>query len=678
VSSEPAVSVIVPLYNLREFVGEAIESVLRQTLPPEQVEIVVVDDGSTDGGDEVVRGFEPRVRLLRQENRGLSAARNAGIRAAQARLLAFLDADDRIMPGKLAAHVALHDARPDVTISYSGVRYIDERGASLPRLGWWRLEGDVLPHLVLGNLIHPLAAVVRHEPVERAGGFDERLTSLEDWDLWLRLSRHGARWAYIDEALGEYRIRLSAMHQNAPRMAENAVAVLNRFFADPGLPPAIARLAPLAYQYAYLSAASDHFRVGRDADGKRWFRAAVTVRPSVLSLAPAARMADRRGPDRRPASDHDDAPQRAGRRVLRAAARSRGRPPALARPRRVLAHDGSPPAQSPAPACRRSAGASAAARGHALMAPRPLFLLACARTGSTLLQRLLNSYDDVLLWGEHAGFLEPVAEGFFHIWENPGIFQKTRVLADVLADSDPARSWQGMMGWYTRDDWLGLFRGFVEQLFVPHGLPGKQWWGFKEIRYAAHPGDRTLDFLHALYPDATWVFLVRNVFNAMASRRRMPGMSKTLRELRHVSQEWDHRYQTYREWHGSGRIKSFFIRYEDMIEGRGEVLELLQHLGKSFGERQQAVMESGEGRWSLFRDTAVNERWQKLPPAWVGLINAAAGRGNRAQGYPPLPRDALYGALGRVLLGALRVQDLWVHAAPVPGAGAPEMTEAHA
>src|SRR5207249_5665470 len=113
VGDAPRVSVIVPLYNLREFVGDAIESVLAQTLPAHQLELIVVDDGSTDGGAEVVRHFVPPVRYLRQENRGLSAARNTGIRAARAPFLAFLDADDRLLPDKLAAQLEVFSPRPE-------------------------------------------------------------------------------------------------------------------------------------------------------------------------------------------------------------------------------------------------------------------------------------------------------------------------------------------------------------------------------------------------------------------------------------------------------------------------------------------------------------------------------------------------------------------------------------
>jgi hypothetical protein len=279
----PRVSVVIPVFNLRTFLPEAIESVLAQTVPADVLETVVVDDGSTDGSGEVAARYAPRVRLLRQPNRGLPAARNAGLRATAAPFLTFLDADDRLLPEKLATELAVLDAHPETGLVYSGWHFIDETGRRLPQRGWSREEGDVLPRLVLGNLIHPHAALVRREAVERAGGFDERLTSVEDWDLWLRLSRAGLRWRLVDRPLAEYRIRPGAMHENAARMLENRLHVLDRFFADPALPPSVAALRPQAYQNAYLAAACDHYRAGTRAPGASAFRAAVAARPAIVT-----------------------------------------------------------------------------------------------------------------------------------------------------------------------------------------------------------------------------------------------------------------------------------------------------------------------------------------------------------------------------------------------------------
>ncbi|MFN8543165.1 MAG: glycosyltransferase [Candidatus Binatia bacterium] len=282
-SSAPRVSVVIPVYNLREFVGEAIGSVLAQTLPPEAIEIVVVDDGSTDASGDVAASYGPRVRVLRQANRGLPAARNAGVRATGAPVVAFLDADDRVHPDKLALQLAVLDARPDVDVVTCGVRGIDVHGAPLPPQGWARLDGDVFARLLLGNVGPPHALLLRRAVIEGAGGFDETLTAAEDWDLWLRIARRGARWATVDRALADYRIRPASMHQDPTRMATNCRRVLDKAFADPSLPPAIRALAVQAYQEADLVAACDYYRVGEREQGARLFRTAVTARPTMLA-----------------------------------------------------------------------------------------------------------------------------------------------------------------------------------------------------------------------------------------------------------------------------------------------------------------------------------------------------------------------------------------------------------
>jgi glycosyl transferase family 2 len=281
----PRVAVVIPVYNLARFVGEAIESVLAQTLPPDQLEIVVVDDGSTDDSAAVVARYEPRVRVVRQANRGLAAARNAGIRASSAPWLTFLDADDRVLPEKLAAQLALADARPDVGLVYTGVIHVDEDGRPLPQRGWATFEGDVLPRLVLGNLIHPLVALVRRADVDAVGGFDETLRGrgAEDWDLWLRVSLRGVRWGLVDRPLAEYRVRTDGMHQHAGGMAENRIAVLDKLFALPALPDDIRDLRPLAYRRAALTSACEHYAGGDRTGGARWFRAAADAEPGFLT-----------------------------------------------------------------------------------------------------------------------------------------------------------------------------------------------------------------------------------------------------------------------------------------------------------------------------------------------------------------------------------------------------------
>ena len=279
----PLVSVIIPVYDMAGFLPAAIESVLGQTLAAELVEVVVVDDGSRDDSAAVAARYAPRVRCVRQSNRGLPGARNTGVRESHAPLLQFLDADDRIMPEKLEESVAVLGSDASAGLVYSGCTLVDEAGAPLPQHGWAHAEGDVLPQLLLGNLIHTHAAVVRRTLLERAGGFDETLTSVEDWDLWLRLGLDGARWRCVDRPLAEYRVRDGGMHGNPSRMLANRLRVLEKVFADPRLPAALRGLRARAFRNAWVVAACDHYRGGRPDESGAALLQALRLVPDSLA-----------------------------------------------------------------------------------------------------------------------------------------------------------------------------------------------------------------------------------------------------------------------------------------------------------------------------------------------------------------------------------------------------------
>jgi glycosyl transferase family 2 len=285
--SEPSlVSVVIPSFNGGGYLGEAIDSALAQTYPA--VEIVVVDDGSTDDTRARVARYGDRVRYLHQENRGLPGARNTGIRAARGSYLAFLDHDDRFLPEKLARQVAVLEARPDVGLVYTGWHFIDGDGRRLPPTGWDRRDGDVLADLIVENMIYPAAAMVRKAPVDAVGGFDETLTGLEDWDLWLRLALRGVHWACVDEPLLEYRVHPGQMHKHgADRRLRNRLAILDKVRAAPDLAPEIRALEAVARQNAYLQAAAHRLRAGERREGADAFAAAVACRPALVADARA-------------------------------------------------------------------------------------------------------------------------------------------------------------------------------------------------------------------------------------------------------------------------------------------------------------------------------------------------------------------------------------------------------
>jgi glycosyltransferase involved in cell wall biosynthesis len=225
------VSLIIATFNHARLLGDAIDSALAQTLTG--VDIVVVDDGSTDDTPAVLERYRGRIRVLRQPNRGLAAARNTGLAAARGTYVAFLDADDIMAPAKLAEQVAVLERAPTIGWTYCDVLIETvATGATVrasERFGYAAraLDGWLFPELIHGNFIPAIAPLVRRTALDAAGGFDERLTALEDWDLWLRLALL-AEARYTPAVLVSYRVQPGGMSEDRARMDRNRFHVLDK------------------------------------------------------------------------------------------------------------------------------------------------------------------------------------------------------------------------------------------------------------------------------------------------------------------------------------------------------------------------------------------------------------------------------------------------------------------
>jgi glycosyltransferase involved in cell wall biosynthesis len=181
------ISAIIPTYNRAHVILRSLKSVLAQTTLAS--EVVVVDDGSTDNTREILAPYLDRITYIRQENAGVSAARNRGAREAGGEWLAFLDSDDEWLPGKIERQLQELKANPHAILVYGGARIrqpdgseSEGRGTPVSELGTALRNGTAIP---------PSVAVVRRDVFLRVGGFDESLSFGEDWDLWLRLKEHG-------------------------------------------------------------------------------------------------------------------------------------------------------------------------------------------------------------------------------------------------------------------------------------------------------------------------------------------------------------------------------------------------------------------------------------------------------------------------------------------------------
>lgn len=229
-SPNPLVSTIIPAYNHAEFLGDAIESVLRQTYP--DIEIIVVDDGSTDQTPEVAGQYGKNIRYIRQENQGLSAARNTGIRAARGKLIGLLDADDLYEPEFVTTLVSILGATPSVDAVYCRAQTVDVSNRPLPeQIGKVVPSEELYVTLLEGGFFPPHCMFAHKYCYEQTGLFDEAFQGCADWDLWLRFSKQFVVVG-TNEILVRYRVLPESMSKNAAHMLDDRIRVVQKHFAD--------------------------------------------------------------------------------------------------------------------------------------------------------------------------------------------------------------------------------------------------------------------------------------------------------------------------------------------------------------------------------------------------------------------------------------------------------------
>ena len=201
-AQSPTVSVMIPYYNCKEYIVETIQSVLSQS--HQNFEIIIVDDGSDPEHADYLKGFladKPAIRYAVQNNQGVAAARNHAARLAGGKYFLFLDSDDLILPDYIEKCLTVLENNPDCKLVYPLAEYFDAQE------GLWNLpDYDGLESLLKGNRI-PIISMHRAEDFVSLGGFDENLTTHEDWDLWIRLLSNGGTVIRIPEVLFRYRKR---------------------------------------------------------------------------------------------------------------------------------------------------------------------------------------------------------------------------------------------------------------------------------------------------------------------------------------------------------------------------------------------------------------------------------------------------------------------------------------
>jgi len=278
----PTLSIVIPAYNVARYIAPAVSSALDQTRP--DFEAIVVDDGSTDDTARVVaqlaeRRRDPRLRIVRQTNRGLAGARNTGIQQARGRFVGFLDGDDAWHPEKAERHLALMEADPTIGISFSHSEYVQEDGATTGRLLVADVSRPTLADMVRRNHVgNGSTPIVRKECFERAGLFREELRSCEDYELWCRiLHRTDFRIALVPAALTRYRLRETSLLFTFDRFLQNADRAVDLLRDE--MPELPSRLFAAAHASHYRIVAWRAVSVGEVAAAQRYLARAFRLYP---------------------------------------------------------------------------------------------------------------------------------------------------------------------------------------------------------------------------------------------------------------------------------------------------------------------------------------------------------------------------------------------------------------
>ena len=253
-----------PAYDVAEFIGEALDSVLAQTFT--DYEIIVINDGSPDtvALERALQPYMSRIVYLKQENRGVSAARNTGISAARGSLIAFLDGDDTWLPNYLEVQVARIQADPTIDVLYPNVMMFSDATESAeefmtacPSNGEVTFERLLLQECNVSN-----CSIARRETLIGAGLFDESLRSVEDFDLWLRIAKQGGHIAYHRKVLARYRRRPGSLTADPISMIQRVLRVLQKVEQTMTLTPS--ESAALKLQERHFKALL-HFHEGKRA-----------------------------------------------------------------------------------------------------------------------------------------------------------------------------------------------------------------------------------------------------------------------------------------------------------------------------------------------------------------------------------------------------------------------------
>jgi glycosyltransferase involved in cell wall biosynthesis len=291
--SSPCVSILIPTFNRANYLPETIASALQQT--NRDIQVIVVDDGSTDNTAQVVQAIaDARVRYIRQNHRGVSAALNTAWRAAQSEYVAMLGSDDVFLPTQIETLLRIIERDASLGFVYARAQAMDPVGKSLPQIlgSAPKFPGHALASLLYGDCVCGIACLIRRDTLARVGGFDESLIANEDWDLWIRMAEL-AEFAFHDEILARYRMHpaslTGARSAQYRRVVLDRVRLIENYYARANVPADALAVKSLAFRNVYMDVGIRFLAIGQARAAMPYLARA--TRAHGNPLAAAARVA---------------------------------------------------------------------------------------------------------------------------------------------------------------------------------------------------------------------------------------------------------------------------------------------------------------------------------------------------------------------------------------------------
>ena len=278
---KPLVSVVIATYNRRKYLRYALESILSQTYT--NLEVIVVDDGSTDGSENLVKSYnDKRIKYIYQENGGQNNAKNTGLCSAKGKYLSILDSDDIWHSQKVEKQVKVLEAKPDVGLVYCGTNIIDEDNNLIDTQPMVFYRGNVVDKLMMKNFLYNGSnAMYRAECIYKTGVFDNSVKRMTDWDLYLRISL-SYNFDYVNEYLLYYRVHNDNMSCGFEKYEEAGLKILERLFDNPLLSKNHKKLRNKAYAARYSYMARRYFENAQMSIARKNIQKAFCFSPSVF------------------------------------------------------------------------------------------------------------------------------------------------------------------------------------------------------------------------------------------------------------------------------------------------------------------------------------------------------------------------------------------------------------